>query len=59
MGLGEVLVGNYPGRALSFAMKKATPAEAAAGRRTSRPARCPRCWASPANQRRCASRAAR
>ena len=31
MGLGEVLVGNYPGRALSFAMKKATPAEAAAG----------------------------
>jgi alpha-glucan,water dikinase len=30
-GLGEVLVGNYPGRALSFAMKKATPAEAAAG----------------------------
>ena len=31
MGLGEVLVGNYPGRALSFAVKKASPAEAAAG----------------------------
>jgi len=31
MGLGEVLVGNFPGRALSFAVKKAAAAEAAAG----------------------------
>tara|TARA_B110000977_G_scaffold201015_2_gene293669 strand:+ start:183 stop:4553 length:4371 start_codon:yes stop_codon:yes gene_type:complete len=30
-GLGEVLVGNYPGRALSFAMKKASPEEAKNG----------------------------
>ena len=31
VGLGEVLVGNYPGRALSFSVKKATAAEAATG----------------------------
>ena len=31
MGLGEALVGNYPGRALSFAVKKSTPMEAASG----------------------------
>lgn len=30
-GLGEVLVGNYPGRALSFAIKKASPLEAKSG----------------------------
>jgi alpha-glucan,water dikinase len=32
MGLGEVLVGNFPGRALSFAVKKSTPKEAASGK---------------------------
>lgn len=33
MGLGEVLVGNFPGRALSFAVKKASAEEAAAGKK--------------------------
>ena len=41
-GLGEVLVGNYPGRALSFAMKKATPAEVAAGTAYVAPGALPR-----------------
>ena len=30
-GLGEALVGNYPGRAMSFSVKKASAAEASAG----------------------------
>ena len=54
MGLGEVLVGNYPGRALSFAVKKASPAEAAAGTKHAADGARPRVIASRANP--CCSR---
>ena len=33
MGLGEALVGNYPGRALAFSVKKATAAQVKSGKK--------------------------